>query len=90
MIVDVVEARYLGGHRVWLRFDDGCEGEVDLAAELEGPIFEPLRDPAYFAGFHVDLTLCWPNGADIAPETLHDLAVGTHAERGRRRRSPKR
>ena len=67
----VVEARYLGGHRVWLRFEDGIEGEVDLASSLRGPIFEPLRDPTYFAGITVDRTLTWPNGADFAPESLH-------------------
>lgn len=70
-LVHVVEARHLGGHRVWLRFDDGLEGEIDLAGVLRGPVFEPLRDPAYFAGFTVDLTLTWPNGADLAPETLY-------------------
>ena len=88
--VIVVEARYLGDHRVWLRFDDGCEGEVDLGSHLSGPVFEPLRDPAYFARFTVDMTLTWPNGADFAPETLHDRAVSAHAERGRRGRAPKR
>ena len=69
--VHVVEARYLGGYRVWLRFDDGLEGEVDLESVLWGPVFEPLKDPAYFANFSIDLTLTWPNGADIAPESLH-------------------
>jgi hypothetical protein len=37
-------AHSLGGHRVWLRFDDGLEGEIDLAGELRGEVFEPLRD----------------------------------------------
>ena len=67
----VVEARSMGGHRVWLRFEDGLEGEVDLAGALRGPIFEPLKDPAYFSGFLLDRTLTWPNGADFAPESLH-------------------
>jgi hypothetical protein len=74
MDYDVLEARYLGGHTVWLRFRDGTAGEVDLSPELEGPIFEPLQDPAYFRSFTVHpefQTLCWPNGADIAPETLY-------------------
>jgi len=66
-----VEARHLAGHRVWLRFDDGLEGEVDLASALRGPVFEPLRDPESFARFEVDMTLTWPNGADLAPESLH-------------------
>ena len=72
MMVQVLEARYQGEHRVWLRFDDGAHGEVDLAAELDGEVFEPLRDEEYFARFFVDETLVWPNGADFAPEFLRE------------------
>lgn len=48
MYYHVLEARYVGGYVVWLRFQDGTSGEVDLATELRGPVFEPLRDPSYF------------------------------------------
>jgi hypothetical protein len=71
-LVRVIEARYLGEYRVWLRFDDGLAGEVDLAGALRGPVFEPLKDPRFFARFAVDHTLVWPNGADLAPESLHE------------------
>ncbi len=46
MLPHIIEARYVSGHTVWLRFDDGAEGGVDLSKELHGPIFEPLRDPS--------------------------------------------
>ena len=72
MTIQVLEARYRGEYRVWLRFDDGVQGEVDLSAELEGEIFEALLDRDFFARFVVDETLTWPNGADFAPEFLHD------------------
>ena len=72
MMVQVLEARYRGDYRVWLRFDDGLDGEVDLAGELDGEVFAPLRDPEYFAAFRLDETLQWPNGADFAPEFLHE------------------
>ena len=71
----VMEARYVGGLVIWLRFRDGTAGEVDLSKELWGEVFEPLRDPAYFKDFVLDpvaRTLVWPNGADLAPEFLHD------------------
>jgi hypothetical protein len=58
---------------VWLRFDDGAAGEIDLARELKGPVFEPLRDVEAFRLFklHRELnTIVWPNGADFAPEFL--------------------
>lgn len=73
MLIHVVEARAVGDHRVWLKFNDGLEGEIDLADELDGEIFEPLRAPAYFAAFRLEgHTLTWPNGADLAPEFLHE------------------
>lgn len=75
--VRVVEARPAGGFRVWLRFDDGASGTVDLARELVGEMFEPLRDPSVFVQFRVGEghTLEWPNGADFAPEFLRDLVA---------------
>lgn len=67
---------YRGGHRLRLTFSDGAEGEVDLSAYLDGPVFVPLRDPAIFAAVTVDPelhTVTWPNGADFAPEFLRQL-----------------
>jgi len=75
MYYHVVESRHVSAHVVWLRFRDGTTGEIDLASALEGPIFEPLRDPQVFKQFEIHPefhTLVWPNGADIAPEFLHD------------------
>ncbi len=80
-MIRVTDARYVSGYTIWLRFNDGLEGEVDLSGELEGEVFEPLRDPSVFRSFavHPELhTLVWPNGADFAPEFLHQL-VQVHA-----------
>ncbi len=79
MFYDVTEVQYRGGYRLFLRFEDGVAGEVDVAGlvKFEG-VFAPLADPAEFAKVSLQPewhTVCWPNGADIAPETLHD-AVG--------------
>ena len=75
MIPEVVEAEYRHEFIIHLRFADGTEGEVDLSNELYGEAFEPLRDPAFFRAFTVHPefhTLCWPNGADLAPEFLYE------------------
>ena len=77
MIPRVTDAKLVRDFVVWVRFNDGSEGEVDLSAELDGPIFEPLKDPKIFAQFKLDPdthTLVWPNGADLAPEFLHEHA----------------
>jgi uncharacterized protein DUF2442 len=73
MIPRVTEARYISGRTIWLRFNDGAEGEVDLSSEIHGEVFEPLRDIEYFRKFEVSHelgTVVWPNGADFAPEFL--------------------
>jgi hypothetical protein len=68
----VVKADYQGGYRIHLTFSDGTAGVVDFERWLEGPVFEPLRDVELFRRFFLDGgTVAWPNGADVAPETLH-------------------
>jgi hypothetical protein len=80
MLKDVVEVEAVGDHRLRLRFEDGIEGEVDVAVlvPFEG-IFAPLRDPTAFAAVQVDHELGsvrWPNGADLDPDVLYALATG--------------
>jgi len=75
MILHVIEAKYLNDYVVWLRFNDGAEGEVDLADELEGEVFGALQDKNKFKDFRVDpemQTIVWSNGADLAPEFLYE------------------
>jgi len=75
MIPRVIDAKYIKGYALYLRFSDGSDGEVDFEQELEGEIFAPLRDISYFKKFTVNHelhTVVWPNGADIAPEFLYE------------------
>ena len=77
----VVRAEYLGEFRLLVSFSDGSVNTIDFAGWLRGPVFEPLRDLRYFQKFFIDGgTVTWPNGADIAPETLYDVP-------GRKKRS---
>ncbi len=70
----IEEAKHLNNYEVWIRFNDGMEGEVDLYENLKGPIFEPLKDPNYFKKFKLEgHTLSWPNGADFAPEFIQSV-----------------
>ncbi len=84
----VVRAEYCDACRIRVTFSDGAAGVVDFAPWLTGRVFEPLHDVAVFRQFFIDGgTVAWPNGADIAPETLHEavLAEPTAApqQRGR-------
>jgi len=74
----LTDAKYVGDYRVWLAFNDGTMGEVDLSARLHGEVFEPLKDVALFSQvkFDPDMdTIVWPNGADLAPEYLKELVI---------------
>ena len=84
MLVDIVEARAVGGHRLYLRFEDGVEGEVDLSeiVEFKG-VFAPLKDPTEVAKVRVDSeigTVCWPSGADLDPDVLYSAITGEAIE----------
>ncbi len=73
MKIRLTAVRYLRGHVLHLSFSDGAEGELDLANELDGEMFEPLRDIELFRQARLDPelhTVVWPNGADLSPEFL--------------------
>ena len=79
MLKDVVAVRALGGYRVWLKFEDGLEGELDLGETLRfRGVFAKLKDEREFARVRVDPelgTITWPDGADLAPEELYRRLV---------------
>ena len=68
----IIKAEYLDGYRIWVRFRDGTEGEVDLVNEIDGTVFAPLKDIGFFKEFTLEgNTLTWPNGAEFAPDFIH-------------------
>ena len=76
----VTVAEYRGQYKIHITFNDGMESTIDFASWLEGPVFEALRDQKYFQRFFVDGgTVVWPNGADVAPETLYAQAKSSQA-----------
>jgi len=76
MYYNVTKAEYVRDYILVLKFEDGTAGEVDLAGELWGEVFQPLKDLEFFKRFTVAEygTLAWTNGADIAPEFLYEHA----------------
>jgi hypothetical protein len=84
MLKDIVEARHLGEHRLFLRFEDDAQGEFDLGRMLTFTgMLAPLVDPGYFAMVAVDPeagTIVWPNGADLDPDMLYARITGVPVE----------
>jgi len=75
MLKDIVSVQPMNDYRLFLRFEDGIEGTVDLAQiiRFEG-VFAPLKDRNYFLQVRVNPelgTIGWPNDADLDPDVLY-------------------
>lgn len=69
---------YVSEYKLLLSFDDGVERLVDLAGELDGEIFEPLKNIDYFKRVRVNpdlATIVWENGADMCPDFLYKIGA---------------
>ena len=76
MILRITIAEVCEPHSLMLDFNDGTRKTVNVRPLVEGPIFEPLLEPQYFAQATLDPvcgTVVWPNGADFSPEALYEL-----------------
>ena len=76
----IVDAKYMGEYRVYVKFNDGKEGELNLESYIkskeEGTIFSPLKELENFKTVHFNSdidTIVWSNGADVAPERLYEM-----------------
>ena len=81
MFLHVTEVVYLGDYQLRLTFSDGVVKNVDLADQLYGPVFEPLKEITFFQQVQVNAdtnTIEWPNGADFAPEFLYEVGQEAH------------
>lgn len=69
----VAKVKALSGYRLDVEFTDGVRGIISLKTRLFGPVFEPLKNPDYFSKATVDEfgAICWPNGADLAPDAIY-------------------
>jgi hypothetical protein len=77
MAVRITKVETRSDHCLYVEFSDGTAGVVDLTERLFGPVFEPLRDATLFHQVRLDEfdVICWPNGADLAPDALHQQLV---------------
>ena len=72
----VIDAEYIEDFVINVAFSNGKKGKVNFQPFLGEGIFLPLQDVAFFKKIFVDgWTISWPNGADIAPETLYKLVI---------------
>lgn len=70
----ITQVKVLDNYCLEILFNDGVQGVVSLSDRLFGPVFEPLKNPSFFAKVQVDEfgAVAWPNGADLAPDALYE------------------
>jgi hypothetical protein len=76
-LVPPIAVEVIGDHKLRVTFKDGLVGDIDFTGRHWRGVSEPLADPAFFAQAYVDpeiRTVAWPNGFDMAPETLYERA----------------
>ena len=78
-MMKLLEARYVGHHRIALAFSDGRRGVFAVDAYLatrQGPLLEPLYDETYLQRFFIDAgALRWPHGLELSPARLHEISL---------------
>jgi len=70
---EIISLEYKSSYIFHIKFDDGCEGDLDFSEYLnKGPIFDPLKEISFFKEAKIECgTITWSNGLDIAPETVY-------------------
>ncbi len=71
---EIIKAKIIKDYTVEVVFNDLKHGVIDLRQYLGKGIFKELVNKNKFKRMKVDAelgTICWPNGADIAPDTLY-------------------
>lgn len=79
MLHRIVAAKARQNYRLWVRFADGKEGEVDLSALVGKGVFARWADPEEFEKVYIDEeagTTAWPGDIDLAPDALYRDVAG--------------
>ncbi len=76
------EVRPETGYRVWLRYEDGAEGVVDLSDLGGRGVFQPWEDRDVFEAVRVNESgaLEWPGGLDVCGDALYMRLSGKPAD----------
>jgi len=75
----ITDVKPLPEYRIWIRFDDGTEGEVDLSDLVGKGVFTAWEAPEHFEQVFVHLesrTVTWPGDIDLDPDVLYHEITG--------------
>ena len=74
----ITSLKALPDYRLWIRFEDGVEGSVDLSGHVGQGVFALWNDPAAFAAVRIGGfgQPVWSDGLDLCPDTLYMKITG--------------
>ena len=77
-----IEARPRPGYRLWIRYDDGTEGEVDLSDLAGRGVFKAWNDPAFFETVRLGPQgeIVWGEDLDLCPDAIYMRLTGKTPE----------
>lgn len=77
-MVRPVEVRALPEYRLWLRYSDGAEGEVDLSSFAGKGVFKVWSDYEVFRGVYIGShgEIIWSDEIDMCPDALYMRLTG--------------
>lgn len=78
----IVEVQPLNGYRIWVRFSDDTQGEIDLSDLAGHGVFSAWADQNVFSAVRVDTSggIEWPGEIDMCPDALYLRLSGKTAE----------
>ncbi len=72
-MVRPTSVKALSKYRIWLEFDDGVSGEVDLSDVAGSGVFKVWDEPGYFERVHIAAhrAIAWDDEVELCPDSLH-------------------
>ena len=82
MIPIPVEVKPLTNFRIWLRYEDGTEGTIDLSDVAGRGVFAAWNDPAFFRSVRLGShgAIEWGADIDICPDAMYLRLTGKSPE----------
>jgi uncharacterized protein DUF2442 len=77
-----VAVRPLANFRIWLRYDDGVEGDVDLSDLAGRGVFQAWTDRAFFDAVRLGShgAIEWGSEIDLCPDAMYMRLTGKSVE----------
>ena len=82
VMLKVREVRALPKYKIWVRYEDDVEGEVDLTLYVGKGIFSAWNDSAFFEAVHVSPhgSIAWNEDIELCPDSIYLELTGKKSE----------